>query len=429
MLIHERSFLNIIFFYFLFLPISLILGNSGINIFISSFLLIVFIYSFLTKNWKFLIFKNKGIFYLLWAYLIFSSLFIHEISLKNITKSFTFGFYFLFALSFSYYLKKIDLEKIKTASFFFLAIIIFIYFDLIFQFLNPEFKDIFGFKVSAIRSYFILGHEITLPLRLSGPFKDELVPGFYLSTLGFVFIILFFNLTNYKNQKIYLNFFLILNLIFIILSGERSSMIIGILFLTLYFLSQKISLKKKILNILLLLIFLIASIKLIPTTNERFQDLKNWSRLDSNIFKSFLKTEWGTHYQVAYRMTMDKPFFGSGIRTFRNECKNFEINSGEFDLNGKGCATHPHNYVLEISSETGIIFLILFLIFIYRFLFEYYKKNKTYINVNFIFIFLSFLFPFRPTGSIFSSWYGSFFWILILFILFSEKLNPKIINK
>lgn len=418
MLIHERSFLNIIFFYFLFLPISLILGNSGINIFISSFLLIVFIYSFLTKNWKFLIFKNKGIFYLLWAYLIFSSLFIHEISLKNITKSFTFGFYFLFALSFSYYLKKIDLEKIKTASFFFLAIIIFIYFDLIFQFLNPEFKDVFGFKVGTIRSYSILGNEIQLPLRLSGPFKDELVPGFYLSTLGFIFIILFFNLTNYKNQKIYLNLFLILNLIFIILSGERSSTIIGILFLTLYFLSQKISLKKKILNILMIFIFLIASINLIPTTNERFQDLKNWSSLDSNIFKSFLKTEWGSHYQVAYRMTIDKPFFGTGIRTFRNECKNFEVNE-------KGCSTHPHNYIFEITSETGIIFLILFLIFVYKLTFEYLKKNKTDINIYFIFIFLAFLFPFRPTGSIFSSWYGSFFWILILFILFSEKLNSK----
>ena len=119
MLINEKLFLNITFFYFLLLPLSLILGNSVINIFIFSFLLNVFTYSVLINNWKFLNFKNKDIFYLLWGYLIFSSIIIHELNFKNITKSFAFGFYFLFALSFSYYLKKLDLKKIKIASVFF----------------------------------------------------------------------------------------------------------------------------------------------------------------------------------------------------------------------------------------------------------------------------------------------------------------------
>ena len=419
MLINEKLFLNITFFYFLLLPLSLILGNSGINIFIFSFLLNVFTYSVLINNWKFLNFKNKDIFYLLWGYLIFSSIIIHELNFKNITKSFAFGFYFLFALSFSYYLKKLDLKKIKIASVFFLLLIIFIYFDLLYQFLNPEFKDIFGFEVFTIRSYEILGHEIRVPLRLSGPFKNELVPGFYLSTLGFVFIIFFFNFTNYKNQKIYLNFFLILNLIFVILSGERSSMIISIIFLILYFFSQKISLKKRIFNISILFIFLTLIINFIPTTHERFKDLKIWSNKEKTLFKSFLKTDWGTHYQTAYRMTLDKPFFGSGIRTFRKNCKNFEVNE-------QGCSTHPHNYILEITSETGIIFLILFFIFIYKFLIKYLIKTKNRdMNLYFIFVLISYLFPFKPTGSIFSSWYGSFLWILIAFILFSEKFNLK----
>ena len=135
--------------------------------------------------------------------------------------------------------------------------------------------------------------------------------------------------------------------------------------------------------------------------------------------KVFLKTDWGTHYQTAYRMTLDKPFFGSGIRTFRKNCKNFELNE-------RGCSTHPHNYILEITSETGIIFLILFFIFIYKFLIKYLIKTKNRdMNLYFIFVLISYLFPFKPTGSIFSSWYGSFLWILIAFILFSEKFNLK----
>ena len=104
MLINEKLFLNITFFYFLLLPLSLILGNSGINIFIFSFLLNVFTYSVLINNWKFLNFKNKDIFYLLWGYLIFSSIIIHELNLKISLSLLLLGF-ILFALSFSYYLK------------------------------------------------------------------------------------------------------------------------------------------------------------------------------------------------------------------------------------------------------------------------------------------------------------------------------------
>jgi O-antigen ligase len=423
MLNRESLFLNIVFIYFLFLPVSLILGNAIINIFILSFLIIVFIYSIFINDWKFLIFKNQGIFYLLCIYLIFSSIFVHDINFKNIIKSFSFGFYFLFAISFSYYLRKVDLDKIKIASYFFFSVIVFIYFDLIFQFLNPEFKDVFGFKVSTIRSFNIAGVEVLLPIRLSGPFKNELVPGFYLSTLGFIFIVLFFKVVNYRNKQIYLNFFLILNLIFIILTGERSSMIIAIIFLIFYFFSQKIYLKKKLLNIFMLLFLFFTIVTFLPTANERFRDLKNWSNSKDTFFKSFLTTEWGRHYQIAYKMTLNNPFFGSGIRTFRHECKKYEIDN-------KGCSTHPHNYILEITSETGIVFLVFFFTFIYKFLREFLiKKNITDINLYFIFIFISYLFPFRPTGSIFSSWYGSFFWILIFFIIFSEKIDLKKLNE
>ena len=65
---------------------------------------------------------------------------------------------------------------------------IFIYFDLIYQFLNPNFKDFFGFQVETLRTYEIFGNERYLPIRLSGPFNKELVPGFYLSTFGSIVI-------------------------------------------------------------------------------------------------------------------------------------------------------------------------------------------------------------------------------------------------
>ena len=68
----------------------------------------------------------------------------------------------------------------------------------------------------------------------------------------------------------------------------------------------------------------------------------------------------GLHHNLmitSLRIFNDNKIFGSGPRSYRNVCDIHKINRFS-------CDTHPHNYYLQLLSETGIIG-ILFLISIY----------------------------------------------------------------
>ena len=199
---NERFFLNTIFTFILFIPLALIIGNFSINFIIYSSSILILFKAYLSKKWNFLQSDLSIILFIMWAYLIFISIFFHEYNIKNISKSFAFGFNFIFCLGIAFYLKKISSNKIKIFSYIILFITFFIYIDLLYQFFNPEFKDILGFKVNTIRTYEIFNIEKILPLRLSGPFKGELVPGFYLATIGYASIFLFYYTNKFLKKKI-----------------------------------------------------------------------------------------------------------------------------------------------------------------------------------------------------------------------------------
>jgi di/tricarboxylate transporter len=43
----------------------------------------------------------------------------------------------------------------------------------------------------------------------------------------------------------------------------------------------------------------------------------------------------------------------------------------------------------------------------------------------FIALFAGFLFPLKPSGAIFSSWFGSFFWLLLAMFLITINLKKE----
>ena len=166
--------------YFSFLPFALILGNLTINLLIYSYSIFLLTKIIHLNQWDFINKDLRNLLILTWLYLIIITIFIHDQSLKGVVKSIVFGLNFIFAIGLAIYLNKINVKVIKIISFIFIFFTTFICVDLLYQFLNPEFKDLFGFKVNTIRNYNIFGEDINLPIRLSGPFKNELVPGFFL---------------------------------------------------------------------------------------------------------------------------------------------------------------------------------------------------------------------------------------------------------
>ncbi len=442
-LVLDKKFNNIILIYLIAIPFALIIGDFAINLVIYSLSFLITITLFFKKDWSFIENKTIFLFIICWIYLVLISLFIHDLSFKSIGKGTIFGFNLIFSFGLAYCASKVDFNNLKFFSYIFLALTIFIYIDLLYQFLSQEHKDLLGYSIVNIKEYTIFNQKFMLPLRLSGPFEGELVPGFYLSTMGFLSILLFFHLNKLFKKNFFLIALLIINFLFVMLTGERSSIIVS-LFFFIYFLifDNKFNIKK-IFQLFFIIALFVGFVFLMPTTKERFTDLKIWSSWNGTIYEGFRKTDWGKHYSVAIMMIKDKPLFGHGIRSFRHVCKDYKVHFTKTEnlysdhrlffgyketvSKNNGCSTHPHHYILEIISETGVIFFIIFSCLIFKILKNFSKKNNNfnYLSHGTFSIFLSYLFPIRPTGAFFSSWYGSFFWILLAFVIFSYLINNR----
>jgi len=141
------------------------------------------------------------------------------------------------------------------------------------------------------------------------------------------------------------------------------------------------------------------------------------------ILEKVQENPWGKHYILAFKIFKDNPFFGTGYKTFRTVCKKYTDPNFEESLY-KSCSTHPHNFYLEIISEQGLIGISLFLIFLsiifYNLKFCYKHKNllqkKKFILITILF--LSIYFPFKPSGSFYTTWNTSLIFFCYGFYLY-----------
>tara|TARA_Y100000389_G_C17445580_1_gene511402 strand:+ start:805 stop:2130 length:1326 start_codon:yes stop_codon:yes gene_type:complete len=395
-----------------------------------SFFFILFISS-KKNNWDYL--KSDVAKYILifFFYILLTNIFYHDINLKVFFKLiWILAIIFLILAIPDYILLLNKKSKIYFTVVFFI-LVLFVQFDTLYQFFNPNFEDILGFKSGDIRTYSLLGKNITLPIRLTGPFNGEQVVGFYLSTYGLLSIYLLKRILKISLKMFYgLIFF---NFLIIILSGERSSIIIYLITILLFKILIPSAFYKKLLFITSVVLFTIISLLNIPTTKERFNDINVWLNLDNenvslkenNIVHNFLKSPYGGLWSTSYYLWKKKPFVGIGLRNYSKLCPQIK---NEVKIQNKWgyCSVHPHNYLIEILTETGIIGLLLFLTIIFKMLSIFIKSFRSNVDMILLVSFLvALLMPFKPSGAIFSSWYGSFFWFSIGLFLLLEKNKVK----
>ena len=416
------------------LPLALIAGPLIGETFL--FLLFIFFLYFLFKEKRYYLFDNKlfKIFLIFWIYLVTISVFAPEklISLKS---SFFYVRFGIYTISILYFLNSVK-EHLNIIYLLYKYTLIFVILDSTIQIFYGS--DIFGFKPNSIDL-----------MRISGPFGDKFVLGSFLQKILPIFIY-FILKNNEKLNKIKWVDLVIIALSFVIIyrSGDRAALGLILLFSLIFFVIYK-TFRKKIL--LVSLIFLIVS------TVFTFQNPKIFKRVfvdtigqfKGKYYDKFLEEDLSetkldfmifsfhhqTHYTTAFRMFLDKPIQGHGLKMFRYKCKEFAFrpqkkvtssfgNSEEY----YGCSTHPHNTYMQLLSETGIIgFFFIFTLFIYIFykiIFLMIRKKNTLNpkNALLIAVFIN-LWPLIPTGNFFNNWLSMLYFIPISYYLFEKKYN------
>jgi O-antigen ligase len=390
----------------LLFPLFLIFGNTFVN-FILVLATLCVTYE-LFKNKYFYIFKETWVIYFLIfiLYNIFRSFFATD-SIIALQSSFSLIRFLFFSLFLLFCIPNIKNFQIIIK--YWIIILILVCLDTLIQFFFLI--DIFGFKKGMDG------------LRLSGPFGRRLIVGAYLSYLTIPLIYYFFSkFKNYNfTEKIF--FYLLYFLLFftIALTGERLSFITFLCSSTLIFFFYLT--KKNFAFLLSLIFFILTAIYYFSTSFQIRVNQFYFTIIDIE------NSPWGILYYNAYQIFKDNFFFGVGL-------KNYSIVCDSIYKYPDACSTHPHNFYLEILTETGFFgFLTLSLTFV-NFLFSLSKKNnilrynkiyKEYKGLLYgnILILLIYIWPIKTSGRFFTTWNGSFFWLNLGIILLITKSAYK----
>ena len=180
--------------------------------------------------------------------------------------------------------------------------------------------------------------------------------------------------------------FIILFLIYCLVSGSRGPFTILLLIFMLYFFLnfKKIFLRFSILFSIIIAVFLFSNI------SKDISELGRTDRVFLNVAKkggSNQSTQ--TRYELAHRsLKLIKSYpFGIGVG-------NWQEIANRYDSTHLMAHEYPHNLIMEIMNEYGVFVGILFLLFILHVSYSAYAKMKNNIHVNSLYPFLFYLWIF-----------------------------------
>ncbi len=432
---------NIVNFLVLSIPIFLITGPflADLALSISCFFFIIFVIR--TRQFNF--FKDKYFFIFLFFYsiIIISCLqsdYIEKILLKNIFYL-RFG---IFLLLIKYIVNR-DEKFINNLKKIFLFIFTLLFVDSLIQFIFGE--NILGFSHS--------------PGRITSLFGDESVLGSYVVRLCPLLIALIY-ITNSKKYEVI--FILLITFILSILSGERASIALFLILITILFFIWNYNIKKKILYLSIFIIFISTSFAVLVTKNEKVKFRlvdQTLSQINLNYKnnKPFFKTikvdgkdrvlerndtllplQYHLYFEASKNIFLDNLMFGSGAKSYRYASSSekyllVKTHAALLDkpkdfvypgyTNVVSASTHPHNIYLQLFSETGLLGgLFIFLTFIYVSILIFFSKISFEKKVILISIFMN-LYPFITTGNFLNNWINILYFYPLGFLYLKKKTD------
>ena len=352
---HSNSKINFLSILLSLMPISFIAGNMIININII-FILLVSSFFYGKKIFQFNYMLLDKLIILYFLLIIFTGFYnYYFFDLENVnnyiispTKSLLFLKYLILYLIIRFLVSN-GLISLKL---FFISCAlssVFVSLDIFYQFYNG--KDIFGFET------------IGIGRKLSGPFGDELIAGSFIQRFSlfafFVFPIFFSKYSN-KISKFLIPILFVIFLLGIILSGNRMPMILFIFSIFLILLLQKQTRKFFIPFIIIFGIIFSILFNFNVEVRTNFKNLNKQlttmsTLILSGYYNNYNNTSYLREFSSFYETWLMNKYIGGGIKNFRFYCHH----RPKIEKNAKFiCNMHPHNYYLEILTETGIVGLV-----------------------------------------------------------------------
>jgi O-antigen ligase len=393
----------------LLFPLCLVIGPFWVNfsLILSS---IIFFYELIKKNLYHKL-KLKWIyFYLIFVfYTILHSFFATDF-LNSLQSSFFQFRYLLFSLFI--FLCISDARNIGFIIKFWLVLVLLVSFDVIYQYFFL--KNIFGLPIRGVRP--------------SGVFGKELIVGAFVAYISVPIVFYYFKKFNNINLKEKILYSLIYLFLFttVALTGERLSFLIFFVSSIIIFIFNT-TLKKFLLLSMSLIVFLTIIYFNSPSFNSRVKDF-------NNILANFYDSSYGRLWESGYLLFDKNKIFGVGLKNYRVDCDN-QLDPRPESI-PQFCSSHPHNFFLEILSETGLIGFSIFFIFFFYLIFylknriRYLKNDLNFKKYSFllygnILILLIYVWPLKTSGSFFTTWNGSFFWLNLGIALLITKGKIK----
>lgn len=288
--------------------------------------------------------------------------------------------------------------------------------------LGTDKRLLYGMLLSTALGMFVMIGILTAEMivegqkhRLSWPY-DDLVPGNYLTKVGLPVFAIMVSLAIGAKPRLasIMGGLSVISIIMSILTGERINALIRACGGMLAALAWKPNWRRYVVLIIIEFVAVLAVFVINPSMHTRYVD---------SFVRDLPTGSHSTYYRTIAtgpKAAQDALFLGLGPANYRDLCPTL-VHSSE----KKYCSNHPHNFYIQLLTETGIVGLIagsLMFVTIVLGAFQGWRKNRDDVVAATAFVIpVAFFFPIQTTGDFFGQWNNIFMWSAIALSLAAAR--------